>query len=317
MASGPLVSIVIPVYNGTDFLREAIDSALAQTYPNVEILVVDDGSSDGGATSAISKSYGDRIRYLHKENGGVASALNLGIREMRGEYFSWLSHDDVYLPAKLASQVGELTRQGGDTVLYADYEIIDEGGKRIGRFRAADLPRLPFRWALTADAPVNGCTMLVPARCFEDAGIFDERLKTTQDYDLWFRMANRFRFVHMPEAVLLSRVHAGQGTRAMSETCIAEGDALHIGFLEMLAAEPDGGPSFDRFLLYAAVRFGQRGYAEASARAFSMHIKRSRAGGGLRGFPRIGFAHLIRGLLDRRPFRGMLVRALRSWAFRG
>ena len=85
----PLVSIVIPVYNGSNFLRDAIDSALAQTYPRVEVIVVNDGSTDGGATEAIAKSYGSRIRYFAKENGHVASALNYGIARMEGEYFSW------------------------------------------------------------------------------------------------------------------------------------------------------------------------------------------------------------------------------------
>ena len=79
----PLVSIVIPVYNGANYMREAIDSALAQTYKNIEVIVVNDGSTDN--TDEIAKSYGDKIRYFKKENGGVATALNLGIREMRGE----------------------------------------------------------------------------------------------------------------------------------------------------------------------------------------------------------------------------------------
>ncbi|MDD4547058.1 MAG: glycosyltransferase family A protein, partial [Oscillospiraceae bacterium] len=94
----PLVSIVIPVYNGSNYLAEAVDSALAQTYKNIEIVVVNDGSNDEGATEKVAKSYGDKIRYFSKENGGVSSALNLGIENMKGDYFSWLSHDDLYKP---------------------------------------------------------------------------------------------------------------------------------------------------------------------------------------------------------------------------
>src|SRR5512140_3857263 len=105
MTEHPLVSVVIPVYNGANYLREAIDSALAQTYPHVEVIVVNDGSNDGGRTRAVATSFGSRVRYFEKENGGVASALNLGIREMRGAFFSWLSHDDVYYPEKIARQV--------------------------------------------------------------------------------------------------------------------------------------------------------------------------------------------------------------------
>ena len=108
----PLVSIVIPVYNGANYMREAIDSALAQTYSNIEIIVVNDGSNDGGATRDIALSYGDKIRYFEKENGGVSTALNLGIKNMRGKYFSWLSHDDVYLPEKIQVEIDALRKAG-------------------------------------------------------------------------------------------------------------------------------------------------------------------------------------------------------------
>ena len=107
----PLVSIIIPVYNGSNFLREAIFSALAQTYPNIEVIVINDGSNDNNKTDAIARSFGETIRYFYQENKGVASALNLGISQMRGDYFSWLSHDDIYLPEKIATQIKFLTSQ--------------------------------------------------------------------------------------------------------------------------------------------------------------------------------------------------------------
>ena len=103
--NNPLVSIIIPVYNGSNYLSQAIDSALAQTYKNIEIIVVNDGSKDDGATEKIALSYGDKIRYYAKENGGVSSALNYGIEKMKGEYFSWLSHDDKYTPSKIEDQM--------------------------------------------------------------------------------------------------------------------------------------------------------------------------------------------------------------------
>ena len=102
----PLVSIVIPVYNGENYLEEAIESALAQTYNNIEIIVVNDGSVDN--TDAICKKYKNKIRYFKKENGGVASALNLAIEKMQGKYFSWLSHDDLYFPQKIENQINFL-----------------------------------------------------------------------------------------------------------------------------------------------------------------------------------------------------------------
>src|SRR5476649_2152460 len=110
MSSDPKVSIVIPVYNGANFLRGAIQSALAQTYRDIEILVVDDGSNDGGRTQRISLSCRDEISYIRNAPRGIAAALNCGIGKMTGDYFSWLSHDDEYYPEKIARQVEFLRR---------------------------------------------------------------------------------------------------------------------------------------------------------------------------------------------------------------
>ena len=97
----PLVSIVIPAYNASNYLADSINSALAQTYKNIEIIVVNDGSKDNGATRTVAESFGDKIHYFEKENGGSSSALNYGIKQMKGEWFSWLSHDDLYYPKKI------------------------------------------------------------------------------------------------------------------------------------------------------------------------------------------------------------------------
>lgn len=273
MGSRPLVSIVIPVYNGSDYLREAIDSALAQTYPDVEILVVNDGSTDGGKTEAIALSYGDGIRYFRKGNGGVASALNLGIREMRAAYFSWLSHDDVYLPRKVEREVAVLEKCGKDAVVYSDYEVIDASSRHVEVFRAGRISAPQFRMLLITDLPVNGCTVLVPRRCFEQVGLFDERLKAAQDYDLWFRMARRYPFLHIPEVLLRSRVHAGQGTRRMTSTCLAEGNANFAQWLDEIAVDqsPSPDPALTRFFFRAAVRLKRRGYIPASEHALLLY----------------------------------------------
>ncbi len=101
----PLVSIVIPVFNGSNYLKEAIDSALSQTYHNIEVIVVNDGSNDHGQSREIALSFGNKVVYYEKENGGVSSAFNFGIKNMKGEYFSWLSHDDLYYNNKIEVQI--------------------------------------------------------------------------------------------------------------------------------------------------------------------------------------------------------------------
>lgn len=281
MDASPKVSIVIPVYNGSDYLREAVDSALAQSWRNLEVIVVDDGSDDGGKTEEIARSYGERIRYFRKENGGVASALNRGIREMKGDFFAWLSHDDVYPPGRIKVQVEAMRAAGRDVLLYGDYALIDGAGRRLGVTRVGFIRERDFRMALVLDIPVNGCTVLVPRVCLGEKPPFDERLRVAQDYDLWFRLAGRHEFLHMRKELLLSRVHPGQGTRSMPEVCLAEGNGNFIRFLDVLEQEyGDGSPGwFVRFLYRAAVRLKRRGYLEASRHALDLYLRRSGRGG--------------------------------------
>lgn len=205
----PKVSIVIPVYNGSNYLREAIDSALAQTYKNVEVIVVNDGSTDDGATERIALSYGDRIRYFHKENGKVASALNLGIREMTGEYFSWLSHDDMYYPDKIEVQVEWLRQHEGrrNVILYSDYDVINNKSQVVRSVKGGGWEPHQFRFALIFSNPLHGCDALIPKACFTEIGLFEESLRTTNDYNMWYRLAGRFDFIHIPRALIQGRDH--------------------------------------------------------------------------------------------------------------
>lgn len=267
----PLITVVIPVRNGSNFLAEAIDSALAQTWPKVEVIVVDDGSDDDGETARVALSYGERIRFVQQAHGGVSSALNTGIREMAGEYFAWLSHDDVYLPRKLERQVEALRRHGDDTIVYTDYELADLHLRRIKAKVMPDVTPSQFRLWLMADSGLHGGTILAPRACFA-AEQFDERLATTQDYDMWFRLARHHRFMRVPEVLLKYRIHGEQESWTNTRR-VAEGNRLLIGFLadldpaEMRTAT-DERPSL--VYLRAAVRFKLRGYLEAASRALEL-----------------------------------------------
>lgn len=213
MNPNPLVSIVIPVFNGADYLAEAIDSALAQTYPNIEVLVVNDGSNDGGATREIALRYGNGIRYFEKENGGVASALNLGIREMQGAWFSWLSHDDLFIPEKTQRQIEFLNKTGAE-IVYGDFQYIDDQGTALNRnsevIELSEKGNLFYQ--MLSGYPVNGCTTLISKGVFDRIGYFNEELPTTQDYDFWFRCAREIEFHLLPDVVIKSRIHPNQGT---------------------------------------------------------------------------------------------------------
>jgi len=229
------VSIVIPVYNGSNYLKEAIDSALAQTYKNIEIIVVNDGSTDN--TEEIAKSYGDKIRYFSKENGGVSSALNLALREMKGEYFSWLSHDDVYFPEKIEKQVDFLRKfEDKNVILYSNYNIINENSKIIDTIiRNHKLLEDKMEYAVLRGG-INGITLLIPKKAFDDYGHFDEKLKCTQDYAKWFEMMKTYKFVHMPIVLAKHRFHQAQET-VNNPNVVAEGNELWIKMMRDLPPE--------------------------------------------------------------------------------
>lgn len=235
--ANPLVSIVIPVYNGANYLREAIDSALAQTYPHVEVIVVNDGSTDGGRTADIALSFGNRIRYVEKTNGGVATALNLGIREMHGKFFSWLSHDDLYYPEKISRQVATLEAAEDDkTILYCNYDIIDHASRIVGR-GAIDNFALNNPILAIVGTYVNGCAMLIPKAAFETAGLFNEALKNSQDNELWLRMAMKgYDLLYVPDILIKSRKHAEQGSVTRSATHALETRAFYVWALEFIGA---------------------------------------------------------------------------------
>jgi glycosyltransferase involved in cell wall biosynthesis len=209
------VSIVIPVYNGANFLHDAIDSALAQTCRDREVIVVNDGSEDGGATETICRSYGGRIRYFLKGNGGVSTALNMGIREMRGEYFTWLAHDDIYYPYKLERQMAALERSPDKTaIVHGNYDLLNVEHGAVSHMRQEDsyseeqLTRSVFPLLM---ATVHGAAPLIHRRHFERVGRFDEALPLTQDYDFLFRALRGQQSVFLPEPLLLTRLHPQSG----------------------------------------------------------------------------------------------------------
>ena len=224
------VSIVIPVYNGANFMREAIDSALAQTYSNFEVIVVNDGSKDNGTTDRIAKSYGRKIRYFKKENGGVSTALNLALEKMSGEYFSWLSHDDLYLPEKLETQIKFINENkiSSKTIIYSDYILIDPKGNQFAVSAVKSVTE-GMIGELLAHSFVNGCSLLVPKLAFKAAGNFDKKWWTTQDYQMWFRCVKvGYSFRKCPGALIKSRQHPGQDSLTLKDSHKTEKDDLGL-----------------------------------------------------------------------------------------
>lgn len=251
MNKNPLVSIVIPVYNGANYLKEAIDSALAQTYSNIEVIVVNDGSCDNGATEAIAKSYGDRIRYFAKENGGVSSALNMGIAQMRGEYFSWLSHDDAYTPTKVESHIAKMNEDNADCVFYCGSAFIDADSKPMNR-KTRNLQSGFYTYDKMLSAIFHGympggCALLIPKKHFDAFGTFDTQLRYMQDADMWYRfLTGGVNFVcHREDLGVLSRVHGQQVTVTSKHLYKKDLNMAGPVLVDRLAALPEN----NRYLL--------------------------------------------------------------------
>ena len=227
----PKVSIVIPVYNGSNYLSEAINSALAQTYKNIEIIVVNDGSTDNGKTAELAKLYGDKIKYFEKENGGVATALNFGIEKMNGKYFSWLSHDDIYYPNKIERQIEEINKikkaELNNTIIASNFDFFNEKGIfKIDRLKKIDSFKYKHSLAYLFSGYINGCTLLIPKTLLIKANGFNELLPTTQDFDLWFRIFRNHKVVFINEILFLSRSHLEQGSKVLLNSHIKECDTV-------------------------------------------------------------------------------------------
>lgn len=235
----PLVSIIIPVYNGSNYMKEAIDSALNQTYKNIEVIVVNDGSNDNGETDKIAKSYGNKIRYYSKENGGVATALNMGIHKMNGSFFSWLSHDDLYYPEKINSQIQYLKKNkliDKKIILYANCDVIDENGDFISNtayevFDPNSKPEYALLHGLLA-----GITMLIPKSAFAEHGGFDESYRCVQDYLLFFEMLKTYKYIFIADKLSASRQHRKQVTNT-NPKIIDENNYLWIKMQQDLSRE--------------------------------------------------------------------------------
>lgn len=199
MSCPPLVSVIMPTRNHGRFLRDSIQSVLDQAEVSLELIVIDDGSTDN--TPAIAASFGSAIRYHRQPNAGGAAALNHGLRKARGEFIAILDSDDLWLPGKLARQVRHLRKNPECFFCFGRLRYFLEPGHPLPpRYKTADL-----------DGTHEGAypsLMLVRAAVFTRVGLFNADLKIAYDTD-WFGRAisHGYRFHHMDDLVALKRIH--------------------------------------------------------------------------------------------------------------
>ena len=199
----PKVSIVIPTYNSSQYISEALDSVLAQTYKDYEIIVVDDGSTDD--TIQALQPYMSRIKYIYKENGGPGSARNVGIRNAQGEYIAFLDSDDLWLPEKLEKQVRYLERYPEISLVFTDCLRLEENSLRRSKRRKfiSDDMLVSIWW----ENLIVTSTVMVRKYCFERIGTFDESGRMAEDLEMWLRIiANGYRVSFLDEILAVYRV---------------------------------------------------------------------------------------------------------------
>ena len=201
MESSCKVSIVLPTYNGAKRLRQSIESCLSQTYRNIELIVVDDGSSD--STPPIVRSYTDpRIQYVrHPKNRGLPRALNTGFARTTGEYLTWTSDDNRFLPSAIEELLNCLRQNPQVDFVYADYHAHYE---RTGE---TCLRKLPDRLNLAGENGVGAC-FLYTRRVYERVGGYDPRQPLVEDYDYWIRIANEFNVRHYAKPLYVYTEHS-------------------------------------------------------------------------------------------------------------
>lgn len=203
----PLVSVIITTYNRFEFLCRAIDSVLCQTYENIEIIVVDDCSSDG--TEERIKKYFKYINYVrNQENHGLSASRNVGIRIASGDYISFLDDDDELFPEKIEKQISIFLENRELDVVYCGW---------IKRYLNISIKKTPKLKNVIFPEVLDSCpgaihTLLIKKKCFFLVGFFDEKLEIYEDFDFWIRLSQKFLFDYIPEPLVVYNFHGCQMT---------------------------------------------------------------------------------------------------------
>lgn len=210
----PLVSVVMPIHDTARYLPAAIESVLAQTYPHFELILVDDGSSDGSAAIALDYGRRDaRIRVLRNEcNLGIVRARNraFAAADPASAYFAILDSDDVCLPDRLRRQVDFLEAHPDHALVGGHIRIVDERGDEVG-VRRYPLSHEEILRVITRYSPVAQPTVMIRRRALDVVGLYSERFPRCHDYDLWLRMAARFKLANLDAYTLQYRISPTQG----------------------------------------------------------------------------------------------------------
>jgi glycosyltransferase involved in cell wall biosynthesis len=283
----PEVSVVIPAYNAAGYIGAAVDSVLNQTFDQLEVIVVDDGSTDD--TAAVVADMSDRVRCLRQPNSGVSAARNKGIGESRGRYVAFLDADDVWLPEKLTKQLDALAAAPGSALCYSPFLVSDSDLRQI-EVRSRGIHGDPLEELLVEGNVVGSPSTVVCRReVVQEAGGFDPQLSQCADWDMWVRLAALTQFTRVDQPLVKYRRHE---TSMSSDPRLLERDTLRV--LEKGFALPDLDPKIaakrrrafgHAYMVLAGTYFRAgryRDFGRCAARSLSLDPRRAAY---LVGFP--------------------------------
>jgi glycosyltransferase involved in cell wall biosynthesis len=239
-----LVSVIIPNYNYAHYVREAIDSVLAQTYSNIEIIVVDDGSNDG--SRKVLASYGDQIKTVFQQNQGVASTRNNGVNASSGEYVAFLDADDAWMPEKVKKQVSRFEADKTLGLVHVGVIEVDENGNTLlERLEGLEGDVAAQLLLLKREGILGGGSgLMVRQKVFDETGGFDTRLSTSADWDLFYQISSRYQVGFVPELLLKYRIHNSNmhsNVRVMEQDMTTAFDKIFQGASTPLSRDSYGG----------------------------------------------------------------------------
>ena len=209
----PLVSVIFPVYNGAAYLREAIESILAQTYSNFELIIINDGSKDDSAM-IIEQFRDPRIRFYSQVNQGLAATLNRAIGLTQGEYVARQDQDDISLPQRFEKQVAFLQTHP-DHGMVGTWAEIWEGDKKTPRMHKHPAETAALKFALLFDNQFVHSSMMICRKVFDKVGLYsiDKTRQPPEDYELWSRVVREFEVANIPEPLVVYREMPGSMSR--------------------------------------------------------------------------------------------------------
>ena len=213
MNNNELVSVIIPVYNSEKYLEECLESIINQTYPNIEIIAVDDGSEDSSLD--ILEQYSNKIDVYSQQNQGLASSLNLGISNVKGNWLKWFSPDDVMFPNTIETLVTEAKKYNDNTIIYSNWNIINDSGESLREFQESnynELSTFDFNIRLLDGQQINVNTTLIPINLLEKCKIRKLDDPVAIDYDLFLQcgIQHEAKFHLITNPLVKYRIHTDQ-----------------------------------------------------------------------------------------------------------